>query len=622
MKSKIHEFPLKKFTMSKKIILILTLFVSVISLAQKPIFTSAIVKSATVYTNGAELSQSTSVNLPKGTSEIVIKNVADYLNENTVQIGAPSSLTVLSVQFTQNYISEYEIDESNPAIKKVRDSITLVQKEIAKIQIDKISHSKTIELLDKNQQIAGQNSSLNVMELMKLVDYYKAKRTELNNAITAFQEKETKLNEKLAKLNSKLEINTKNEEKTSRGKLVLQVMNEVAGNVNLDINYMTNNASWQPFYDLRAENINEPINMMYKAQVVQNTGIDWKKVKLTLSSGSPNQNNEAPILQAWFLRYGYPVAYDSRNQNSPINSLQGKVSGLQITTTKDGVEETKSVTLRGNRSISGSNQALVVIDGKISTAAILQNLSPNKIKKTEILKGAEGAALYGSDGANGVIVVTTKGGLDDYTDIVENQLNVSFDIDIPYDILSNGKAHSVALKEIKLPATYRYYAAPRVEKEAFLLAQINDYSKFNLLPGEANIIFEGMYVGKTFINPNQTADTLSLSMGRDKKISIKREKVADKSGTKFLSSYKEQTFTYDITVRNNKKETVEILLKDQYPISTDKEITIEVLEKDKAKVNEETGIMTWELKLSPNETKKIRISYKVKYPKEKIIDNL
>ncbi|MFT7252440.1 MAG: hypothetical protein ACI9FW_002202 [Flavobacterium sp.] len=535
----------------KKILLILTFFASVIALAQKPIFTSAKVNAATVYSNGAELSQSTSLTLPKGTSEIVIKNVADYLNENTVQIGAPSSLTVLSVQFTQNYISEYEIDESNPAIKKVRDSITWVQKEIAKVQIDKVSHSKTVELLDKNQQVAGQNSGLNVTELMKLVDYYKVKRTELSNAITTFQEKENKLNEKLKRLNSKLEINTKNEEKTSRGKLILQVMNEVAGNVDLDINYMTNNASWQPFYDLRAENIKEPINMMYKAKVVQNTGIDWRKVKLTLSSGNPNQNNEAPILQAWFLRYGYAAAIGYRNQNAKMNTIQGKVSGLEI--------------------------------------------SADKMEESSI---------------------------SNYTTVNENQLNVSFDIEIPYDILSNGKAHSVALKEIKLPASYRYYAVPRVEKEAFLLAQINDYSKFNLLPGEANIIFEGMYVGKTFINPNQTADTLSLSMGRDKKISIKREKVTDKSGTKFLSAYKEQTFTYDITVRNNKKETVEMLLKDQFPISTDKEITIEVLEKDRAKVNEETGIMTWDLKLAPNETKKIRISYVVKYPKDKVIDNL
>jgi hypothetical protein len=60
--------------------------------AQKPIFTTAKVKAATVYFNAAELSQTASVNLPAGTSEIVIKNVADYLNENTVQIGAPKTL--------------------------------------------------------------------------------------------------------------------------------------------------------------------------------------------------------------------------------------------------------------------------------------------------------------------------------------------------------------------------------------------------------------------------------------------------------------------------------------------------------------------------------------------------
>ena len=537
----------------KKLFLLLTIMVSATLFAQKPIFTTATVKGATVYSNSAELIQTTSVNLPKGTSEIVIKNVADYLNENTVQIGAPNSLTVLSVQFTQNYISEYEIDESNPAIKKVRDSINWVQKEIVKVQTEKNSHAKTIELLDKNQQVSGTNTGLNVAELMKLVDYYNSKRTQLSNAITAFQEKESKLNEKLKKLNSKLEINTKNEEKSSKGKLILQVMNESAGIVNLDINYLTAGATWKPFYDLRAESISTPINMMYKGQVTQNTGVDWKKVKLTLSSGNPTQNNTAPILQAWFLRFGYNrgfVQYD--NSNAKMNE--------------------------------------VVVTGALGIKRKGENMDESSISN--------------------------------YTSINENQLNVSFDIDIPYDILSNGKAHSVALKEIKLPATYRYYAAPRIEKEAFLLAEINDYSKFNLLPGEANIIFEGMYVGKTIINPNQTADTLNLSMGRDKKISIKREKIADKSGTKFLSAYKEQTFTYDITIRNNKKESIELLLKDQYPISTDKEITVELLEKDRAKVNEETGILTWDLKLDANETKKIRISYKVRYPKDKVIDNL
>lgn len=538
--------------MKKNIVLFVLLITSFV-FAQKPFFTTAKTKAATVYFSGAELMQTTSLNLPSGTHELVIKNVADQLNENTIQIGAPSTLTILSIQFTQNYISEYEIDENNPNIRKVRDSIEILQKSKLRLTNERNSHSKTIELLDKNQQVAGQNSSINVAELMKLVEYYNTKRTQLNNAMNELSDKEAVLQKKIDVLNKKLEINTEKEEKASKGKLVLQVMNEVAGTVNLDISYMTNNASWQPFYDLRAENTTSPINLVYKGKVMQNTGVDWKKVKLALSNGNPNQSNTAPILSAWFLRYGYPN--QQYYQNAPMSNSIQSMDVQEVVVQARGIK-----------------------------------------RKDE--------------------------GISDYTTIVENQLNVTFDIDIPYDIASNGKMHSVALKDLKLPASYKYYAVPKMEKEAFLLAELSDYGKYNLLPGEANIIFEGMNVGKTYINPNQTQDTLNLSMGRDKKISIKREKVIDKSGTKFLSSYKEQTFTYDITVRNNKKEEIQMLLKDQFPLSTDKDITIEYLDKDGAKHNEETGVLTWEIKLKPNETKKYRISYRVKYPKDKVIGNL
>ena len=536
----------------KRVFLLLLLLSGTVH-AQKPVFTSAKVKAATVYFNAAEITQAATVTLPIGTSEIVVKNVADYLNENTVQIGAPASLTVLSVQFTRDYISEFEPDETSPFIKKVRDSIKLVQKEIQKTEVLKNSELKTLELLDKNTIVAGQNTGLSVAELIKLADYSKAKYTETMTAYNAFTEREQKLNEIMSRLNTQLETNTKQAEKTSGGKLVLQVMNEQAGSVPLDITYLSPSASWSPFYDLRAENTSGPINMLYKAQVVQQTGIDWKKVKLTLSSGNPNQNNQAPILSAWFLRFGI---------NPALAYSPGAANTIRI------------------RGLSSSGY------------------SSNAVAKSEVST------------------------VSNYTTINENQLSVSFDIDIPYNILSNGKQHSVSLKDIKLPATYRHYAVPKAEKEAFLLAEISDYSKYNLLKGEANIIFEGMYIGKTYIDPNQTSDTLNLSMGRDKKISVKREKVVEKSGTKFLSSYKEQTFTYETTIRNNKKEAVQLTIKDQYPVSTDKEIEVELLQSDKAKANAETGVLTWELKLAPGETKKVRISYKVKYPKDRNIDNL
>lgn len=544
-----------------KKIVALCLLISGMAFAQKPVFTTAKAVAATVYFNGAELSQTASVNLPAGSSEIVVKNVADYLNENTVRIGAPSGLTVLSVQFTRDYISEYEPDETSPAIKKVRDSITLVQKDLERTATAKAQELKVIELLDKNTQVGGQQSGLSVAELMKLADYYKAKRTETATAINALVEKEKKLNELLAKLNRRLETNTQTKENISNGKLVLQVMNEVAGNIPLTIDYLAQNAGWTVFYDLRADNISQPINLVYKAQVVQQTGLDWKKIKLTLSSGMPNQNNVAPGLNSWFLQ-----TYEIRNINDKskatfAQTLQGQVPGLQIS----------------------SDENAEVIEAYRTTTKALSNIA---------------------------------------TSPTENQLNVSFEIDIPYDILSNGKRHSVTLNEIKLPASYKHLAIPKVDKEAYLLAEITDYSKYNLLKGEANIIFEGMYAGKTYIDPLQTTDTLSLSMGRDKKISLERVKVIEKSGSKFLSSKKEQTFTYDIIVRNNKKEAANITVKDQYPISTMENLEVELLESSGAEVAKETGILQWQMKLKPGETKKVRLSYRVRHPKNIAVGNL
>ena len=114
---------------------------------------------------------------------------------------------------------------------------------------------------------------------MKLVDYYRAKRNELSNLVDVLYEKGKQVKRQTIKLNSKLELNTQKQEKkkTSQGKLVVQVRQMQASSVNLDINYLTNNASWSPFYDLRADNINSPINLMCQSKVVQNTGIDWKK---------------------------------------------------------------------------------------------------------------------------------------------------------------------------------------------------------------------------------------------------------------------------------------------------------------------------------------------------------
>jgi TonB-linked SusC/RagA family outer membrane protein len=90
--------------------------------------------------------------------------------------------------------------------------------------------------------------------------------------------------------------------------------------------------------------------------------------------------------------------------------LVGKVSGVQITQTNNSVNASTRIVINGPRSISGDNAALVVIDGAISTSGVLNSIPPDMIDNVTILKGLQGSALYGADGVNGVVIVTTKRG--------------------------------------------------------------------------------------------------------------------------------------------------------------------------------------------------------------------
>ena len=281
---------------------------------------------------------------------------------------------------------------------------------------------------------------------------------------------------------------------------------------------------------------------------------------------------------------------------------------------------TAKLKIRGQGSNSSGGQQLYVVNGTIMEAADFARLDPAAIKDVNVISGAEATALYGSRGANGITVINLKDGLEDYISISDNALDVTYDIDLPYDVPTNGKQQIATLKEASIPAIYKYYAVPKLDRDAFLLAEVTGWEKLNLLPGEANIIFEGTYVGKSFIDPASANDTLNLTLGKDKRVVIKREKLTDYSSSKFIGTNKLQTITYDLTVKNNKKDAISLILKDQYPISTNKDIEVSLLEASDAADNAEIGVLTWKLQLAPGESKKVRISYSAKYPKGKIVN--
>lgn len=595
--------------MKRSVISAFFLFLGTVIFAspERPVFTSSL-KEATVYRLGAELFHTARVNLIQGTSEIIIDGISNRIDISSIQIGTEGKFTIMSMEFSTDFLKPVV---KSAVVIRLEDSLQSLERDLGKLQVMMKTNKDMLDLLKANRNIGGTQNGVSVAELVKMMEYYKVKSLELENEINSFREKESRLQEQASKIRRQIAEEEQKNSKTS-GKLLLQVMTPVAGNYNINISYLTPAAFWNAAYDLKVENINKPINVAYKARLVQTTGIDWKNVKLTLATSTPSQQGVAPVFQTWFLDYLNPVA---RMESTLMNTVPSMARGRIV-----GDEASKEVAIRGYLSISKDSEPLYIVNGEAMSAEEFRKINSNSIKEIKVLKDASATAIYGSRASNGVIIVTLKDGLGDYVSVSDNELNVTYAIDIPYDVPSNGKEQTVGLKDLTIPSFYKYYSAPKLDQQSYLLAEVADWESLNLLPGEANIMFEGTYVGKTYIDPQSTLDTLNLTLGQDKRVVVKREKLKDFSSVKFLGANKKQVLTYELTVKNNKKEKIEMLLKDQFPISNNKDIEVELLESSGASVNQEVGVVTWKLELNPGEVRKYRISYSVKYPKDKSLN--
>lgn len=570
--------------------------------------------SATVYRNAAEMLHTAKASLKAGSNELIIEGISNAIDINSLQINCPATITILGVEFSNQFMLN---ENASPVLLRLKDSLKLQNDNIQNINTKILIDEELLAVLKSNREIKGTQTGLSVSELIKLMDYYKTKATELQADLVTLKAKRDIYNLQASKLNNQINEEQKKNVQ-SAGRIILQLATAVTGEAEFTITYITPNASWIPYYDLKIENIKSPVQIFYKAKISQTTGLDWKKVKLSLSTSSPRSYETAPILSSWFLSYINPVRMMEKDM-----SMSNTVPGLMAkgeSLSEMVVTGYNKVKIRGNNSIQNNNAPLYIVNNAEMSADDYNQINPAAIKSINILTADKATAVYGSRAGNGVVVVTLKDGLEDYVSVTNNELDVTYDIDLLYDVPTNGKPQLATLKQEKMDAVYKYYSVPKLDKEVFLLAEISDWEKLNLLPGEANIIFEGTYIGKSFIDPNTTLDTLNLTLGKDKRVVVKREKLADFSSIKFWGNNTQQVITFELTVKNNKKDAINIILKDQYPISTNKEIEVSLKESDGAAVNEEIGVLTWQLNLAPGESKKVRISYSVKYPKGKTLN--
>jgi uncharacterized protein (TIGR02231 family) len=556
----------------KSIVFILSLLLITNSTSAQQIFESKIesdIETITVFVTGGEVHRKASVNLKKGRNKLKFTRISTVADHKSVQFKADKKFTLVSVSSEIDYLS---FIDNNPRIKTIQDSIKILNDRMVELGNEKSAYNDEIQLLKKNNLIKGETQNLTVEELKAMADFYRSRMMELYKINTKYDNDITELKNKKYRYESQLnELNYKETIKSNQ--IIVIVDAEESKTINVDLKYMVSNCGWQANYDLSAADVKGKINLKYKAKVYNNTGNDWNDINIVLSTSDPNITASAPILRPWYL-----------NQKSMRTQSDFNNSDQYVVPQNEGFKQYYQ------------NASAPVMNGSISGLFI--------------------------DGQNNEQQIWTGNNMNprvNFTTIEVSELSTEFEIDKKYTIPSDSKPYLVEVTENELNASFSHKAVPKLDKDAFLLANIVGWEKLDLVPGPTNVYFADTYVGQSYINTQNVGDTLRLSFGRDNRILITRKKLEEFSDKKVVGNNRKDNYVYEITVKNNRDIPVSIDVFDQIPISQDSDISVTIDEISEALYNETTGKLHWKVNLAPGEVKKYKLGFTIKYPKGKKI---
>ena len=444
-------------------------------------------------------------------------------------------------------------------IKKLQDSLDLYQEQLKDVQNELAVHKQLLKLVTDGTQnnMSQKEGTVTIADINANMELYRTKAAELQKSIDKDNKKIEKLKVTVNRLKSQI-----SQDETDNMQLngMLRLSVSVPENITttFTITYFTNQAQWIPCYDINIPSMDKAITLQSKAKVRQVTGLDWNNVKLTLSNATPNRSTVAPVFNTWFLRFQRP---------------QTIVDGMRV------------------RATSNSVSYAVAEESDASTGYFASQKTAAPIL------------------------------MDDFVEVEDQDIQVSFAISVPYDIPGNGKEKLIDLKSYDVKADFKYYSIPKLSDETYLVATLSDYEKYNLLPGEATVTFNNTFVGRTRLRPNDTESHITLTLTTEPRMTVKREKQKDFCSTKHVGNSTTVTQSYLITVKNNLNRAAKLTLKEQYPISNDKDIEVkDVTVTPKATYDKtDIGVVTWDVELNPGETRTFTVTYSVKHPSDRTI---
>ena len=503
----------------------------------------------TVFPDRAQIFHETSADIPVGTTIFKLGGLSPYIDAQSIQVKGYGEFTIIAVNHQNNYLENLE---ELPEIKSIRNQIEALQ---LKIEDEKaaitVLKEKEAFLVANRGILVTKETSFSTDQLKSVMDLYTSNMDQVTMTVLKKNRLIKDYEKQIAALQKQISDRTGKQQLPS-GEISVSVSSAkpVAGR--FSFSYVVSNAGWYPSYDIRVDDISLPVNILYKANVFQSTGTEWKDVKLSFSNASPWIAGDVPQLNPWFIDYYTP----------PL----------------------QEIVVRGAGSVRKSDATVIMeMDAKENAA----------IKKLEAVPLTVGKQV--------------------------GETTVTFDVEIPYSIASDGKIQTIEIQRTASPADYKYITIPKLSPFAYLTGEITNWAEQSLQSGEATLYFENSYVGQSYLNVNQLSDSLLISLGTDNSILVKREKQKDFTSKRVLGSNKTEVYSFLTTIRNNKPGTIKITLYDQIPISSNSGITVEATELTGGKLNSGNGLIKWELDIKPQETRRIILTYSVKYPKERTV---
>jgi hypothetical protein len=608
------------------------------------------VVDVTVFSNGAQVTRIADLKAQKGKHLIIFEKLPPEIAPQSIQVEGIPGCNILTVKYQLFTSGDTKKTSGQLTIERKIDTLDLKNKVIQ----NKIRAFEAEEmLLTDNSILSRKDDGTTVAEIKAAADFYRIRVNEILQAKLALNKTLDANNQEIDQQYSRLNELTYESRKTN-GQLQLTLDCERDIAETLKCNYSVRTAGWTPSYDFRVNDITKPLSIIYIARVFQSTGEDWKSVNIHLSGNNPSLDASAPELLPWIL--GQQSAVKAEPELGQSGSIKGQVHDAQ---TGEPIPFANIVILNSSHDQSGATtdfdgnylikpvapgdytikvsyvgyklvnlQSVKVYAGKITyqdfkleqTATNLQEIQVTdyKVPAGKIDNIRRGGNVTASEIAKMAPQRETR--LIETVNLVSNSLrtnitDIEYSIDIPYTIPSDGQEYNIRIKEVKVPVSYVYNAIPKLDKGVFLTAEIPDWTGLKLLSGKAAIFYQGTYTGETYIDAAQNADTLRVSLGRDRNIIVTREGNKEMNDKRIIGSNIKETVAWDITVKNNKDSKIRISIQDQIPLTDRKSIDVEKLESPGASFDERTGNIHWDLDLEPNAKKTVNFRYSVKYPK-------